>query len=176
MPTNIDFTMHHGELTYGNPIYELGHIPRRLSVDAVMIDDAPVEFLDSSIPERLGVYLASVRKLRRKRIANSCVAFAAIMNSVEIKEIERNPFRDYDEDSRLDEQTDSIANTVPIVLAQGFHDGLRIPRHVVLPAHTAAGPNYLHKLGDRGPLCMSNLEDALTMFGCQFAFPVPESV
>lgn len=168
MSNYIEFTTEHGEITYGNPIHD-GKAPKRFrDVQGIRVDGDPVEFVDPTISDRVHRYFIESKKLRRRRIANDCVAFVALMNSIELKDRKHNPFSDYDEDVEVDP-----ASTIPIVLAQGFHDGVVIPRHVILPAHTIDG-NYgsIHKLGDKGPLCISSVNDAMRIMGCTHAFPV----
>lgn len=167
MPNYIEFTTQHAEITYGNPIHD-GRAPKRFrDVDAIRVDGNAVSFLDESIPERMHRYFIESRKLRRRRIANDCVAFVALMQSIELTDRAHNPFRDYDRGAEVDPLSDT-----PIVLAQGFHDGAVVPRHVVLPAPTGDGSfGSVHKLGDKGPLCLSSVEDAMTIVGCTHAFP-----
>lgn len=171
MSNFIEFTTKHNERTYGNPVHD-GRYPKRFrEVSGVRVDGELVDFVDESIPDRMNRYFVESRKLRRRRIANDCVAFVALMNSVELRDRKHNPFSTYDENSVVDPSSKD-----PIVLAAGFHDGLVIPRHVVLPAHTSDGSfGSLHKLGDKGPICMSSVDDAMRIMGCTHAFPVSEN-
>jgi hypothetical protein len=172
MSNYIEFTTHHNERAFGNPVHN-GKRPKRYrDVQGVRVDGDPVDFVDDTIPERLQRYFVESRSLRRRRIVNDCVAFVAVMNSIEIEDRHHNPFRNFDETTTID-LTDFQPDEerVPLVLVQGFHDGVKLPRHIVLPAHLTTGQNYLHKLGDKGPLCMSDLDDALSIMGCSSAHP-----
>lgn len=166
----INFTTSHQERTYGNPVHD-GKRPRRFhDVAGITIDGEPLEFDDTTIPERVKQYFLSAKQLRRKRIVNDCVAFAASMESIELEDRQHNPFEVFDENVIIHGDTASEIK-VPLVLARGYHDGLRIPAHVILPAHLVSGPNFIHKLGDEGPLCMSGLNDAMSIMGCNTAHP-----
>ena len=167
MPNFIEFTSWHNERTLGNPVHD-GNLPKKFrEIDGVRLNGEPVDFVDETVPERLHRYLIESPSLQRQRIANDCVAFVALMNSVEMRG-GHNPFSDFDQASEVD-----LSSTLPIVLAQGFHGGLVIPRHIVQPAHLASGDyGSLHKLGDTGPLCMSSVSDAMGIMACNLAFPV----
>ena len=174
MSNYIEFTTHHDEKTFGNPVHD-GKQPRRYrDVQGVRVDGEPVEFIDDTITERLQRYFAETQRLRRRRIANDCVAFVAVMNSVELEDRHHNPFQDFDEATYIDPADIQMDDGRPLVLVQGFHGGLKLPQHIVLPAHLDTGQNYLHKLGDKGPLCMSDLNDAMHIMNCSSAHPVKQ--
>lgn len=167
MPNYIEFTTDHHEDTHGSPVHD-GRLPRRFhDIDAVRMNGEPVAFKDESIPERLQRYFAEANKLKRRRIANDCVTFVALMNSIKLENRGHNPFSDFDRETAVD-----TSATAPLVLVQGFHGGLKIPQHIILPAHMQDQENYLHKLGDRGPLCMSDLDTAMRIMNCTSAHPV----
>jgi hypothetical protein len=172
MSNYIEFTTTHNERTFGNPVHD-GQRPRRYrDVQGIRVDGEPVEFIDETIPDRVQRYFAESRKLRRRRIANDCVAFVALMNSVALENKSHNPFKDFDLSASIESPVENLDDTTPLVLVQGFHDGLRLARHIILPAHITDEENYLHKLGDKGPLCMSDLHDAKRIMGCTSAHPV----
>jgi len=168
----IEFTTRHSVKTFGNPIHD-GKRPKKYrTIEGVRVDGETVEFIDNTIPERLGRYLIEAEGLRRRRIVNDCIAFVALMNSVRLEMPQHNPYREFDGTTFVDPWHINPVDDMPLVLANGFHDGVRLPRHIVLPAHLSTKQNYLHKLGDDGPLCMSNLQDALAMFSCDGAHTV----
>ena len=171
MSNYIEFTTKHTEKTRGNPVHDEKQPRRFRDVQGIRVDGEPVEFNDPTIPERVGRYLIESPGLKRRRIANDCVAFVALMNSVKLKDTKHNPFQEYDTTIPIRSAKDQLSNTAPLVLVKRFHD-MSVPRHIVLPAHLLLGRNYLHKLGDDTPLCMSSLEDALGMFDCTSAHPV----
>ncbi len=172
MPSFIEFTTEHSERTFGNPVHD-GSRPRRgRDVQGIRVDGDEIYFDDQSIPERVAKYLVDSKKLKYRRIVNDCVAFVALMNSVELKNRSHNPFSNYDENVSVQPSSIDLSDKDPLVLTRGYHDGLRIPVHIVLPAHNSEGPNYLHKLGDKGPLCMSDLGDAMSIMGCSSAHPI----
>lgn len=159
MANYIEFTTNHHERTLGNPIHN-GKRPKSFrGIDGVRVDGVSVIFQDESIPDRLGRYFVESKRLRRRKIVNDCVAFVALMNSVRLESPTHNPFSDFDTSTAIDEASDT-----PLVLASRFR-GRIIPTHIVLPAHLQQKQNFLHKLGDDGPLCMSNLEDSMLIMG-----------
>jgi hypothetical protein len=161
MTNYIEFTTDHRENTFGSPVHD-GKRPRPFrEIDGVRVDGEIVQFLDESIPDRLGRYFVEAKKLQKRKIVNDCVAFVALMNSVELKDREHNPFTDFDANTLVTESLDT-----PVVLTTRFREGMIIPTHIVLPAHLQQQKNYLHKLGDDGPLCMSDLETAMRIMGC----------
>jgi hypothetical protein len=155
----------------GNPIHDGKKPIKSRDIEGIRVDGEVLEFVDETIPEKVERYLVESKKLWRHRIANDCVAFVALANSIELRNIKQNPFRQFDASLSLRSIDDQLANDAPLVLTRGFHDEVRIPVHTVLPAHLTTEPNYLHKLGDHGPLCMSSLEDAKQIFGCNGAHP-----
>lgn len=171
MSNYIEFTTNHRKRTHGNPVHD-GKRPKRYrDIQGIRVDGEPVEFRDPTLPERVGRYLIEPQELQRRGIANDCVAFVALMNCIELKGKRHNPFRDYDTSTSIRSAKEQLANEDPLVLVKGFHD-MSKPRHIVLPAHLLLSPNYLHKLTDDEPLCMSNLGDSLKIFDCTNAHPV----
>lgn len=168
MPHYIEFTTQHHEPIYGNPIHT-GNKPARFrTVEGICVDGEPLHFVDETIPERMHRYLHESSRLRWRGISNDCVAFAAIMESIKLRDSHHNPFVDFDETQLADDET-----TVPIVLAKKFHDTPIFPLHTVIPAQTLDGSyGTIHKLGDRGPVCLSSLKDAKAIMGCNLAIPV----
>lgn len=166
MTNYIEFTTSHHERTFGNPIHN-GKRPKSYrDIDGVRIDGNPIVFQDESIPDRLGRYFVETKKLKKRRIVNDCVAFVALMNSVHLEDPDHNPFTDFDTSGPIDE-----GSNAPIVLTSRFRGNI-IPTHIILPAHLQQRQNYLHKLGDDGPLCMSDLESSMRIMGSTNAYPV----
>lgn len=167
MPHYIEFTTHHQEPIFGNPIFNGDRPPKRVTVEGIRVDGEPVQFIDETIPERMHHYLYEAPRLKWRRISNDCVAFAAIMESLELRDRRHNPFANFDETEKADDETVGA-----IVLAKKFHDFPIIPLHTVIAAQTVDGSyGTIHKLGESGPVCLSNLEDAKTIMGCQIAIP-----
>lgn len=162
----IEFTTRHTEATYGSPIYDPDNLRRFKDIEGVRVDGEQVEFRDASIPVRLERYLIEAR---RRKYINDCIAFVAIMNGIPF-DGKKNPFQDFDKSITVDPRNVDVSSRAPLVLTRGFHD-MKIPLHIILPAHTDK-QNYLHKLGDDGPLCMSNLSNALRIMDCHDAHPV----
>ncbi len=169
MSNFINFTTNHREKTYENPVHDGKRAKRFREVQGIKIDGERVDFRDDSIPERVQRYLLETRALRRRGIVNDCVAFVALMNTIELKDRTHNPFTNFDSETSLDPAAIDYDDMSPLVLTQDFHNAVRVPRHIILPAHLTDRQNYLHKLGDKGPLCMSDLEDSLAIMGCTSA-------
>lgn len=172
MSNYIEFTTAYDERTFGNPVHD-GKRPRKYhDVGGIRVDGELVEFQDELIPERVQRYLIESRRLWRRRISNDCVAFVALMNSIELTDRNHNPFKNFDTTISIDTSHIDLEDENPLVLVQGFHDGVKIPRHIVLPAHHLSGQSYLHKLGDKGPVCMSDLNNSMRIMGCTSIHPV----
>lgn len=124
----IEFTTHHSERTYGNPVYYPEKLKRFRSVEGVRVDGELIDFRDPSIPQRLEQYLIESR--RRKHI-NDCVAFVAIMNGIPF-DGKSNPFQSYDRLTRVTPWHVDLSSDAPLVLAQGFHD-MQVPRAYYSP-------------------------------------------
>lgn len=166
MANFIEFTTQHHERTFGSPVHN-GKRPKSFrEIDGVRVDGEPVRFIDPTISDRLGRYFIEARKLRRRKIANDCVAFVALMNSIELKDSTHNPFTHFDRDRPV-----TGISEVPVVLTNRLHRGFSVPTHIILPAHLERGENYLQKLGDKGPLCMANLETSMRIMGSTGAYP-----
>lgn len=102
------------------------------------------------------------------------MVFAAIMHGVEIGQPNDGGLFPIGQGS-IEEAVDPNDITVNVPLNLGRHTQ-RVTSgkqyvHTVSPAHLVSTPKYLHKLGDKGPVCLSGLREAMNVFNCTFAHP-----
>lgn len=139
-------------------------------------DGVPVRFIDETIPDRLAEAIINGQK-RQGRLFGSkvfdCYYFAAAIHGLPLDEESAYGFE-------IDTETRTAEEDTPetdVVIGRGYHDIPIIPDHVIVPAHQLAGedvitPSYLHKLGIKGPICISGLGKAMRLMGSGKAHPI----
>jgi hypothetical protein len=157
----------------GNPVHD-GTLPTQFrEVAGVRVDGEPLAFTDSSLVESLHRALVESKALQKRGHIVDCVTFVALLQCIPLAHPDDNPFIDHIQENIQVHPKDRI--TDPVCLGDyPFKRLMQHPRylHVVSPAHIPERPNYVHKLGDNEPVCLSGLADAMTIFGCTVAHPV----
>jgi len=162
----------HTRFSRGNPVHN-GKLPSRFrEVLGVRVDGEPVIFADEKIVDDLHRTIVERQSAERAQgIPFNCVTFAASMQGIMLDGPKDNPFLDVMDEVGVDADDTSIDTPVNL--------GIRIAKsshvkyaHTISPAHTPEKAQYLHKLGDEGPICISGLTAALTIFRCNMAHQV----
>ncbi len=111
--------------------------------------------------------------LPRRGIPFNCVTFAALMFSVELRDDHHNPFVEANHDIVV--TSDDTTHEYPVLLGNTVESNpfyeITEYRHNVVPAYQKESATYLHKLGDEGPICLSGLNKAMSLYRCTVAHP-----
>ena len=162
----------HSEFSRGKPLHNGESPPRFREALGVKVDGRSVEFAEAEVIERLHRAIVDGKRLRRRRISYDCVSFAALMNNIQLRSRHDNPFNEADQNIDVDPMDVTVSN--PVNLGNYSSRSGVWYVHTVTPAHLTEGPSYLHKLGDKGPICMSGLDEAMEIYGATIANPVPQ--
>ncbi len=177
MPRYINFTTSsknpHVRNTFGSAVHDEKIPAARHSILGVQVDKHTIDFADSSIPDKLHRALLEGGSVIRKKAVFDCIVFAALMQCVDIGEPdEEGLFAVSRESIEQEIDPESLAVTTALNLGMRSRRSAGIEyRHTVTPAHTTTEAMYLHKLGDSGPVCFSDLAVAFKVFGCNIAHP-----
>lgn len=159
--------------TLGNPVHD-GVVPSAYTeINGVRVDGEEVIFKSEDIPDRLHKSLVDGHELERRRHDFECNIFALLMFGIDLVR-----YRGRQEFSLqhtiLESETSAVIDCQSAPLALGaMSRWMRSINylHTVVPAFTEE-ETYLHKLGNKGPVCLSDLPDAMNMFGCNRAKPI----
>jgi hypothetical protein len=158
------------ELSFGNPVHDGRVPPASREVQGVRVDGEPIVLLDEALVGSLHRALVQMRGRLWAPYAD-CVSFAAVMNGLPMPPKRRNPLLNTRTDIHIDPDDTTVTDTLN--LGKRYRD---MPSyhyaHTVVPAHSPGVAQYVHKLGDKGPVCLTSLEDALSMYACTVAHPV----
>ena len=170
----IEFTTssknRHIEFTLGNSVHDETVPPAWLTVKGVRIDKQPVDFTDDSVADKLHKTLIEGQQLEKRGVFFDCLTFVMLMSGMDLKDARvRDGQVKFDEETLEDEVgCDDIEITNPVNIGRKFSIGVTFV-HTVLPAHGEGEARYMHKLGDKGPICLSGLADAMRMYQCDTA-------
>lgn len=183
---------------FGLPFFD-GDIPKRTTtIEQVRVDGRPITFVDDTVPSRLldtirtgreveralkeqkwGRKLLETLRLARMRIEEpvrpkvfNCFNFAAGMRGMDMTGRVDVVFPDPEYPVGCSDFPERN-----VVIGQGFSDILVTDDHVLFPAPTIGEDgeqesSYLHKLGDRGPICLSGLSVAMNIYQARKAYEI----
>jgi hypothetical protein len=158
MSRYIEFTRspenRHFSFSQGLPVHDEELPTRFLSVRGLRIDRGePVAFADTELIDKLHQALIETKRLEGNGAIIDCLAFVALMGSLELPKPGLNGKFHFEDTTLTDEvQDDDTLHLTPLNLARGSHY-----EHSVYPAHTQDKAMYLHKLGDIRPVALSTL-------------------
>lgn len=130
-------------------------------------------FQDGAIVNTLHRALYEAERLRERMVIIDCLAFVALMAGENLSTLPNQSSTLFPNVSSHTVYTDVGPSPHPLYLVRQDR-GATYFAHAIHPAHTISGENYLHKLGV-GPVAMSTLTDAATMYHSQIAVSMPTS-
>ncbi len=185
MSRYIEFTTsrknRHTDFSMRSPVHD-GHLPTRFrSTKGVRVNKQPIAFADETLPDRLHQTLIEGKALHRKALVFDCVVFVALINSVELGQPKEDGLFKIDQRVKpMSVDTSDATNDLPLMLGHTYNQAPHYV-HAAQPAHVTDGGGflregafYLHKLGDEGPVCLSGLDKAMIIYGCNIAHPATE--
>lgn len=152
-----------GQFARGNPLHD-GIFPRRIrSIEAIHLNGEDIGASQSTV-EFIHGALVEAERARRRGMTIDALSFVAIYNTAIFRgrlarATTTNSYEIADETMLLEPLT-------PLRLG---HSPIERPylRHSVQPIQTDSVEQlYVHKLGIAGPLCISNLDQAMNMYHC----------
>lgn len=151
----------------GNPVHDGGRPTPFREVRGVRIDGQPILFREPDIVDALAQTIVDGEALPAQGIPFNCISFTALMHSVELElPPAYNPFLTIDGKTAI--SPSSTSQTDPLCLGVMTKASEVRQLHFVSPAHFNQEANYLHKLGNDGPICMSGLYAAMRMYNANF--------
>lgn len=176
MSRHIEFTTSpdnsHTKFSLGNPVHN-GELPVRfLAVRGVRVDGTRIEFIDESFVDRLHRALIEGRKVQDRSAVFDCLTFVALMQNIKLCEPQGDGRFLFNERTEpLEIHTTDSSNLLPVNIGHAKGEEFDYV-HSLYPAHTSEGAWYIQKLGDRGPVCLSSLDDSLRMYRSSIAHPM----
>ncbi|MDB5162056.1 MAG: hypothetical protein JWM52_564 [Candidatus Saccharibacteria bacterium] len=167
--TNVDNPL--SSFALGNPIHDGVVPPRRLEVDGVRVDGDLLHFQDEEIPDRLHRALSDAERLQERIVVIDCLAFTALMSGENLSVLPNASGTSFPpvERNYFDPKTGPSEHPLYLIRRDG---GAMSYVHAVYPAHTTLNELYVHKMGS-GPVMLSSLQDASTMYGSRSADSMP---
>ncbi len=163
----------HSSQVFGNPVHN-GRVPAGIfSIEGIRVNGEVVAFLDEELPDKVHQALRGGKQIARSKLPFDCTWFAVLMDDASLAErLATGHYKVVDESGDRPVDPSDTSQDHIVNIGRGYHDMEFRVVHSAVPAHTTEGAQYLHKLGDSGPLCLSGLKDAINIFHGSGAFPM----